>query len=223
MSSTSAAMAPGVGRGKQSHRTTVEQGHDRFDLAIESALHQSEQVLRAFDVIDVGVGLVDDDDVTGVEDRSIDMGMEIQFHADPHLRSHQVTNSCNEIAFAVIVTLGDHGAMERQQNGVDGTRSPQIVKDAIPHEFIGRTGCNPCGLGPRRGVLRRPPIPPPVPVPPIFAELRCWVTRGASSIPRSAHMCRLKFSILVGNSANVLVSVPRDATKIRICKSLSRR
>src|SRR5688572_5116024 len=63
--------------GEEAHYLAVEESHDRLDLAGERSLHQLEKIVGALAVVDMRIGLVEDDEVGGLDEPLIDVGMQV--------------------------------------------------------------------------------------------------------------------------------------------------
>ena len=63
--------------------------------------------------------------------------MRVEFDADRHLRADDVAHAFDQVAFAVVVTVGHHGAMQAQHHGVDRHRGAQLPQHLVTQGFVG--------------------------------------------------------------------------------------
>lgn len=110
-------------------------------------MHQHEKIVGALAIVDVRIGLVEDDEVGDVEQALVDMGMQIEFEADADVGSDLLTHAGDEVGLAVVVAGGNHGAMEEHQHCIDRAGSRQVGEDAVTHGFVGRLHSGAGGFG----------------------------------------------------------------------------
>ena len=58
--------------------------------------------------------------------------MRVQLHANRHARSDNFPDLCYQVPFAVVVIIGDHGAMQIEQYHIRRERGAQIIQDLVP-------------------------------------------------------------------------------------------
>ena len=62
--------------------------------------------------------------------------MQVELGADRHLRPDDGADAGEQVAFGVVVALGDHGAVQVDQHGIDRQRLPQVVQDLVAEGFV---------------------------------------------------------------------------------------
>ncbi|MNV75031.1 hypothetical protein D3C71_1682930 [compost metagenome] len=65
------------------------------------------------------------------------MGMRIQFGAHGHIRADQLAHAAQDVAFAIVIAIGDHGAVQAQQHHVHRQRGAQIRQQFIAQGLVG--------------------------------------------------------------------------------------
>jgi hypothetical protein len=113
---------------------------------IREAVRSFEPALRH---VDVRVGLV------AVEERGVahhvlcDVGVEVERHADGNRGTDHLAHGAEEIAFAVVRALDDHGAVQVEQHAVERAGGSKIRADAGLRVLV-EGPCHPSrGRGPR--------------------------------------------------------------------------
>jgi hypothetical protein len=94
----------------------------------------------------VRIGAIAGDD-RGAPDHGVGhLGVEIEGDRDRHV-GRDLADAVQKLAFAVVVMLGHHGAVQGEQHGI--TAGPDLVDDRCGHLLVGRLGHQARGM--RRG------------------------------------------------------------------------
>ena len=111
-------------------------GDDRLDLALRGG--EAEGVEFAGAVADIGVRvfLVGDDDVCGGAHRLRQVAVQVELDPQHRVRADDGAGMGQQVAFAIIVAIGDHGAVHFQQHDIDRAGSvrmggAQIGEDGV--------------------------------------------------------------------------------------------
>ena len=115
--------------------------HHGAHLAVDRVGDDREQFGRTLHRVGVRVFLVADQHVGAVEHQLREMAMQIELGADRDLGSDDRANALEQVAFAIVVTVGDHGAMHVDQHGVErhcGLHPGEdLVTEALVHRAHG--------------------------------------------------------------------------------------
>ena len=79
------------------------------------------------------------------------LGVEIERDGDRHV-GRDLADAVQQLAFAVVVVLGDHGAVQGEQDGVAALLD--LVDDRRRHLLVGGLGDQAGGVGARRPSAR---------------------------------------------------------------------
>ena len=96
--------------------------------------------------VDMRVGAVAGDDRGALDHRVGHLGVEIERDRDRHVGG-DLADAVQQLAFAVVVVLGDHGAVQGQQDGVAALLD--LVDDRRRHLLVGGLGDQARGMGGR--------------------------------------------------------------------------
>src|SRR5262249_9498042 len=64
------------------------------------------------------------------------MAMRIKFGADDGAWADQRAHARDDIAFDVVVTVRDHGAVQAEEHAVDGQRVLELPEDLVAHRLV---------------------------------------------------------------------------------------
>jgi hypothetical protein len=76
-----------------------------------------------------------------------DVAMEVEFDADWNHRTHDLAHMRQQVAFAVVVAFGHHGAVHGEEHAVDRQRRLEIGHDLVTEGLIDLLHCPAGGLG----------------------------------------------------------------------------
>ena len=108
----SASLAHDVGK----HRP-IPPGGDRTRLAPQHGEDRLRGPYPGLAIVDVRIGLVTGDDVRMLDHGGIEVGVHVEGHPDGDVR-RDLPDAREEFALSVLVLLGDHRAVEVEQDGV---------------------------------------------------------------------------------------------------------
>ena len=97
--------------------------------------------------VDVGIGAVAGDDAGALDHGVGHLGVEVERHRDRHVR-RDPADAIQKLAFAVVVVLGHHRAVQREQHGVAALLD--LVDDGRRHLLVGGLGDQAGRMGGRR-------------------------------------------------------------------------
>ncbi|MNT02437.1 hypothetical protein D3C72_1369340 [compost metagenome] len=63
--------------------------------------------------------------------------MRVQFCAHGHIGADQLAHAAQDVAFAIVIAIGDHGAVQAQQHHVHRQRGAQVRQQFITQGFVG--------------------------------------------------------------------------------------
>jgi hypothetical protein len=121
----------------------------RADLALHRALQDVGRVARGHAHVGVRVGLERHHDVGQVHHLPRDVGVRVQRDGDGYARPDGRAQPAQQLAFAVIVRCGAHGAVQAQQHAVQaraGLQPAGGVDDGRGQGVEGLVGDTPAGL-----------------------------------------------------------------------------
>ena len=107
-----AAIEPVEHRPPRDHRA-------RLDLALHRAFEQFGALPGAFVLVDMRVGAERDQRARIVRHELSDVGVQVQGDDDRHVRAQHAPQPSQQFAFAVLVAVDDHRAVQMQQYAVD--------------------------------------------------------------------------------------------------------
>ena len=85
----------------------------------------------------VGVFLVADDEVGGFHHGRGQVAVRIQLRADHRVRADDLARAAQQIAFAIVVAVGHHRAVQAEQRHVHGAGVAQVLQQFVAQRFIG--------------------------------------------------------------------------------------
>jgi hypothetical protein len=142
---------------KDIDHTAIKYGHHRLDAAFERIDGDAPEILGAIDEVRMREFLEIDEEIRGLEALFRQMAVRVKFGADENLGADDLAHARQEIAFRILVTICDHGAMQPENDGIDRHRGPQLVEDFVAQVFIGAAVHQPGRIGPGGGTLDHVP------------------------------------------------------------------
>ena len=107
-------------RGRETgDHAAVEHGFHRRDLAANGPQRQLNHLLAALDEIRVRIFLEQHDDIGEAAALFGQMAMWVEFDADHGFHAYQRAHVLEEIAFAIVIAMRHHGAMQIEHRAVD--------------------------------------------------------------------------------------------------------
>ena len=100
--------------------------HHRPGAALDGAFHHGEQVVGALGHVDMRVFLEQHQGGRRRAASVADVAMQVELDADRHVRTDDLADMGQEVAFAVVVALGHHGAVHGQEHAVDRQGGLQV-------------------------------------------------------------------------------------------------
>ena len=94
----------------------VPGGHHRPGAALDGAFHDGEQIVGALRHVDMRIFLEQHQRGGVAQGALADVAMKVELDADRHVRPDDLAHMGQQVAFAVVVALGHHGAVHRQQH-----------------------------------------------------------------------------------------------------------
>ena len=85
--------------------------------------------------VDVRIGAIRHHAVGDLHHASGHVGVQVEARHDRHVRPHHATHAREDLAFAVVEMLGDHGAVEVEVDAVDGTHVGEVPRD-LAHDAL---------------------------------------------------------------------------------------
>ena len=79
----------------------------------------------------MGILLVGDERARGFQHQRRDMAVQVELAAQYRVRPHDLAQAGQQVAFAVVVALGDHGAVHVDEHEVERQRRPGLREDAV--------------------------------------------------------------------------------------------
>ena len=73
--------------------------------------------------------------------------MQIELGADRHRRADDGADPAEDVAFAIVIALGGHRAVQREDDHVDRHRPAKVVEQLVAQRLIGRPHDAPARLG----------------------------------------------------------------------------
>ncbi len=110
--------------------------HRRSDFSVRGVGDDFEQIEQALVRIGVRVVLVADQHVGRFEHRWRDVTVKIELGADRNVRADARANARQDVAFAVVVAVGDHRAVQEQHHRVERHRRFEIVEQFVAKRFV---------------------------------------------------------------------------------------
>ena len=100
-------------------------------------------------------------DVGGRDPLRRQVAVRIEFGGDQHVRPDHRADPRQQIAFAIVIALRHHGAVQAEHDAVDRQGRRELIEDLVAQRLIGLALQQPAGLGPGRGALDQRRSPPP--------------------------------------------------------------
>jgi len=110
------------------------------DAALGARHAQVDQVERAFQDVGVRVFLETDQEVGALYHRVRQVAVRIEFGADHGVRADDLPRAAQQVAFAVVVAVGDHRAMQAEERDIHLARAAQVVQQLIAQRLVGVAG-----------------------------------------------------------------------------------
>ena len=129
---------------RAAHDRPVAPHHLRLDLAGQHAHQRAAGAAGGVGHVDVGIGAVAGHDRGALDHGVGHLGVEIERDRDRHVGG-DLADAVQQLAFAVVVVLGDHGAVQGEQDGVAAL--PDLVDDRRRHLLVGGLGDEARGMG----------------------------------------------------------------------------
>ena len=122
---------------RAAHDRAVAPHHPRLDLARERAHQGAAGATGRVGHVDMRIGAVAGDDGRALDHGVGHLRVKIERHRDRHV-GRDLADAIEEFAFAVVIVLGHHGAVQRQQHGVAALLD--LVDDCRRHLLVGGLG-----------------------------------------------------------------------------------
>ena len=107
-----------------------------MDLAPDGAEGQVDQILGPVVEIEMGEFLEINEQVRVVQHVQGQVAVQVQFDPDHGIRADQAAHPFEQVAFAVVISLGDHGPVQTEQHAVHGQGGLKLAQDLIPQVFV---------------------------------------------------------------------------------------
>ena len=125
-------------RGREAReQAAVEHRFHRLDLAADGAQREIDRLFAARSEIGVRILLEQHDDVGERAALLREMAMRIELDADHAVRADQRAHPLEKIAFAVVIAVRHHRAVQVEHRAVDRQRGLQLAEDFVAHPLIG--------------------------------------------------------------------------------------
>ncbi len=124
------------GRGVAADLPAVVERHHRLDLAAQRAKDEVEQVVGALDHVGVRKFLVADDDVGEPYPPDRHVAVRIKLDADHASRPGDRARPLEDVALDVVIAVGDHRAVQAEQDRVHGQRRLELLENFVAHELV---------------------------------------------------------------------------------------
>ncbi len=110
--------------------------HDGPGAAFDGAFHHGEEIVGALRHVDMRIFLEQHQRGRVAQGAFADVAMEIELGAHRNVRPDDPAHAGQKVAFAVVIALGHHGAVHRQQHAVDRHRGPEVGQDLVAEGFV---------------------------------------------------------------------------------------
>ena len=130
---------------RAAHDRAIAPHHLRLDLARQHAQQGASGAARGIGHVDVRIGTVAGDDIGAVDHGVRHLRVEIEGDGNRHV-GRDLADAVQQLAFAVVIFLRDHRAMQSQQDRVAAL--PDLLDDGGGHLFVR-------GLGDQAGRIGR--------------------------------------------------------------------
>ncbi len=124
----------------------VDHGSHGADLALHLGRAQVDQFQGALQHVGVRVFLEGDQHVGVLDHLRCQVAVRIKFRADHHLGPDDGAHALQQVAFAVIVAIGHHRAVQAEQHHVHGQRRAQVGQQFLAQGFVGMARGRAAGL-----------------------------------------------------------------------------
>ncbi len=94
------------------------------DLAAHESSQDRGRLFAALGHIDVRVGVVADQHVGELHHPRRDVGMKVESRDHRHIRTDDLSHGLQDVAVSVVVDLGDHGAMQGEEDAIERAFRP---------------------------------------------------------------------------------------------------
>ena len=118
--------------------------HPGLDLARQHAHQRAAGATGGVGHVDMRIGAIARDDGGALDHGVGHLGVEIERHRDRHV-GRDPADAIEQLAFAVVIVLGDHGAVQGQQHGVAALLD--LLDDGRRHLLVGGLGHQTRGMG----------------------------------------------------------------------------
>ena len=115
----------------------VDHRGDRPDAAFDLRRAEIDQLERALEDVGVRIFLVGDQQVGALDHRRREVVVRIELGADDDLRADDGAHALQQVAFAIVVAVGDHRAVQAEQHHVDRQRRAQVGEQLVAQRFLG--------------------------------------------------------------------------------------
>ena len=121
---------------KHTDHPAIERRHDGLGAALDGAFQDGEQVLRAVRHVDVGI-LLEQNQRRGIAHRALaDIAVQVELDTHRDVGADHLAHVGEQVAFAIVVALGDHRAVAGQEHGIDRHRCLEIGDDLVAETLI---------------------------------------------------------------------------------------
>ena len=131
----------------------IPDGHVRPDLAAGRAERELDHLLGAVGEVDMRHLLEGDEDVAVRHPPGGEMAVRVELGCDHGTRPGEAAHPLEEVAFAVVIAVGDHGAVQAEDDDVDRQGGTELAENLVAQTFIGGAGNEAGRLGPGRRAL----------------------------------------------------------------------
>jgi hypothetical protein len=147
--------------------------HDGFGAAFDGAFHHGEEIVGALRHVDMRIFLEQHQRGGVAQGAFADVAMQVELDAHRHVGSDDLAHMGQQVAFAVVIALGHHGAVHGEQHAIDRHRRLEVG------QISPRKDCRPLTVCRRAGERRG--FPPPA----ALASARRATRRRHADIARS--------------------------------------
>ncbi|MDT4842456.1 hypothetical protein FQZ97_763590 [compost metagenome] len=135
----------------------VDHRDHRLDLAFHGRGADVDQLQPAFEHVGVRVLLEGDHHVGVVHHGGREVVVRVELGADHHIRAHDLAHARQHVAFAVVVAVGHHRAVQAEQHHVHRQRGAQVVQHFVAQGFVGVARGDAAGLRARHHAFEQRP------------------------------------------------------------------
>ena len=112
----------------QDDHFTIHHGQCRANALLDHGGAEIDQFEGALLDVGVRIFLVADQQVGLLQHGRAQMVVRIKFGADHHIGTYDLAHARQDVAFAVVIAVGDHGAVQPEQHHVHWQRLTQVVQ-----------------------------------------------------------------------------------------------